>query len=165
MDPKGTQTGHKDPKMEARGPQVTKKNNECVPRVSKWSQMCTQGVKMEPQVSQWGPKVPESANKNTKRSPEMLLRHEIVLQSGKKTTRHIDTNKQTTKQTNTKQTNKQTSKQTHTQTNTLTTRPLASHSKHKHKLPRPGARRRRRRSAAVLAPPAGVLGGLSIPVN
>ena len=70
MDPKGTQTGPKDPKMEPQGPQVTKKNNECVPRVSKWSQMCTKGVKMEPQVSQWGPKVPESAKKTQKGPPK-----------------------------------------------------------------------------------------------
>ena len=56
MDPKGAQTGPKDPKMEPQGPQVTKEKQ----------QMCTKGVKMEPQVSQWGPKVPESAKKTQK---------------------------------------------------------------------------------------------------
>ena len=150
--------------MEPQGPQVTKKNNECVPRVSKCSQMCTKGVKMEPQVLQWGPKVPQSAKKH-KEVPEVLLGHEIVLQGGKKQTsthRHKQPtnqrNKERHKETN-NQTNTQTNKRTNTQTNTLTKTPLASHCKHKHKLPRPGARRRRRRSAAVRsAPLVGVLG-------
>ena len=58
MDPEGAQTGPKDPKMEPQGPQVTKRR------------MCTKGVKMEPQVSQWGPKVPESANETQKGPPK-----------------------------------------------------------------------------------------------
>ena len=39
------------------------------PQVAKKRQMYAKGVKMEPQVLQWGPKVPQSANKHTKRFP------------------------------------------------------------------------------------------------
>ena len=88
-------------------PPSNKKHDKCLPRVSKWRPKCYNGLLRSLKVQK----------KHTKRSPEMLLRHEIVLQSCKKPTRHIDTNKQTTKQTQNKQTNKQTSKQTHTHTN------------------------------------------------
>ena len=75
MEPKGAQMEPKDPKMEPQGSQSTTKKKQY-----------TKSANMESQVLQWGPKVPQSANKNTKRSPEVLQRHEIVLQRGKKQT-------------------------------------------------------------------------------
>ena len=94
-----------------------------------------------------------SAKKTQKGPPKCYRGTKLCCKVAKNKQAHIDTNSQPTKETKrdtkkqtTKQTHKQTNEQTNTQTNTLTKRPLASHCKHKHKLPRPGARRRRRRS-------------------
>ena len=146
----------KDPKMEPQGSQSTQKTNNSIPRAPAWSPRCYNGVLRSPKVQQ-----------NTQKGPTKCYSGPKLCCEVTKKKAHIDTNSQPTKETKrdtkkqtTKQTHKQTNKRTNTQTNTLTKTPLASHCKHKHKLPRPGARRRRRRSAAVLAPPAGVLGGL-----
>ena len=110
-------------------------------------------LKMEPQVLQWGPKVPPKAKKNTQKGPTKCYSGPKLCKVTKNKQAHIDTNSQPTKETKrdtykqtTKQTHKQTNEQTNTQANTLTKKPLAANCKHKHKLPRPGARRRRRRS-------------------
>ena len=130
------------PKWSPKVPPSNKKNDTCIPRVSKWSPKCYNGVLRSPKVQKKHKKVPRSDS-----GPKLCCK------VAKNKQAHIDTNSQPTKETKrdtkkqtTKQTHKQTNEQTNTQTNTLTKRPLASHCKHKHKLPRPGARRRRRRS-------------------
>ena len=106
MDPKGTQTGPKDPKMEPQGPPSNKKNDKCIPRVSKWSPRCYNGVLRFAKLQKKHKKVP----RNVTEARNCAAKN--------KQTNKQKTNKQTNKHTNKHPNNKTTSFALQTQTQT-----------------------------------------------
>ena len=141
--PKGVQMEPRGVKVQPQGYKKCRKSTTCSPRVPKRSPGCYNGAPRSPQMQNTHKKLTQLAKKNI---PEGAPSGQT-----KKKTIYPQTTNQPTKETK-RDTKKQTIEQTHTRTR-------ASNCKHKHKLPRPGARRRRRRSAAVRsAPLVGVLG-------
>ena len=125
--PKGDQMEPRCVKVQHQGCKKCGKSTTCSPRVPKRSPGCYNGAPRSPQMQNTYKKLTQVAKIHTRRCSKGPNKEEKPY-----------THKEPTKETK-RDTKKQTIEQTHTRTR-------ASNCRHKHKLPRPGARRRRRRS-------------------